>query len=476
MNQKQTAAPASPGVGLGDIYYIVFRRKWLILCASVLGFVAAGITSALWPRTYSSTAKLYIAYIADSKGPDEETPSVKVTPTTSAGNPLTSEVEILTSLDNLRAAAEALTPARILAKYGGGSNANLDQAAGMIQGNLSVDSPPHSQIIWVTFSSRSGEIVKAVLDQVITNYINKHLLIHQPANDEWVTREDSLREQDLKATENQLAELKSQAGIVNLKEEESAYKAQEGSVKREYYMALADLAEATARLEQLRKFLPATNQVATSNAAAPGILQPSELTMSDYKQARQELMDLQAKEANYESRYSTNVPLVQANLAELQNAKAKVRRLEEANPGLLAVAKEEARIPGAPAVLDPVAAYNSEVTRIAGYMAKTNEFAKELQQFQGRGTNLNHLEVMIEDLERVKAVQEDYLKRVSGQMYAVKIEGTIGDYRGSNIKVIQNPSPPSADLKKSDRVIFAIAAGGVLLGIGLAFLWELYLD
>jgi uncharacterized protein involved in exopolysaccharide biosynthesis/Mrp family chromosome partitioning ATPase len=476
MNQKQTAAPPLPGLGLGDIYYIVFRRKWLILGGILCGLAAAEIAYVRWPTTYSSTAKLYIAYIAETKSPDEETPNVKVTPTTTSGNPLTSEVEILTSLDNLRAAAETLTPARIMAKYGGETNANLDQAAAVIQMNLSVASPPHSQIIWVTFSSRSQEIVQPVLEQVITNYINKHLVIHQPVNDDWVTRENSMREQDLKATENQLADLKSKAGIVNLKEEESAYKAQEGSIRQENYLALADLADATARLEQLRKLLPVTNQIATTNGAAPSLPQPSERTVNEYKQARQELADLQAREANYEIQYSTNVLKVQANLNEIRTTQARLRTLEEANPGLLAMAKEEARTPGAPAALDPMAAYNSEVIRIAGLMAKINEFAKEIQQFEDRGTNLNRLEVMIEDLERVRAMQEDYLKRVSGQMYAAKIEGTIGDYRGSNIKLIQSPSPPASDTKKCNKVILTIAAGGVLLGFGVAFLWELVLD
>ena len=188
------------------------------------------------------------------------------------------------------------------------------------------------------------------------------------------------------------------------------------------------------------------------------------------------MADLQAREANYEIQYSTNVLKVQANLNEIRTTQARLRTLEEANPGLLAMAKEEARTPGAPAALDPMAAYNSEVIRIAGLMAKINEFAKELKLFADRGTNLNSLEVMIEDLERVRAMQEDYLKRVSGQMYAAKIEGTIGDYRGSNIKLIQSPSPPASDTKKCNKVILTIAAGGVLLGFGVAFLWELVLD
>ncbi len=34
-------------MSLGDIYYILFRRKWVILGVSLLGFIAAGVAFCL---------------------------------------------------------------------------------------------------------------------------------------------------------------------------------------------------------------------------------------------------------------------------------------------------------------------------------------------------------------------------------------------------------------------------------------------
>ena len=58
MNQKQSAAPPPPLLGLENIYLSLFRRKWVILSLSLLGFIAAGVVYALWPVTYQSIAEI----------------------------------------------------------------------------------------------------------------------------------------------------------------------------------------------------------------------------------------------------------------------------------------------------------------------------------------------------------------------------------------------------------------------------------
>ena len=57
MNPKQMSPPPVAGLNLGDVYYIVFRRKWLILGFSLLGFVAAAVIHARWPVKYVSVAE-----------------------------------------------------------------------------------------------------------------------------------------------------------------------------------------------------------------------------------------------------------------------------------------------------------------------------------------------------------------------------------------------------------------------------------
>ena len=53
----------APGLGLADIYYILFRRKWLIIGLSAAGLLAAAWIYFLQPPVYSSEAKLFIRYV-----------------------------------------------------------------------------------------------------------------------------------------------------------------------------------------------------------------------------------------------------------------------------------------------------------------------------------------------------------------------------------------------------------------------------
>jgi hypothetical protein len=117
--------------------------------------------------------------------------------------------------------------------------------------------------------------------------------------------------------------------------------------------------------------------------------------------------------------------------------------------------------------------FQSEMARIRGLMAKTNECATRLELFHERGTNLIRLEPVIEGLERDKALKADMLSKVSIETYALKIQGAAEKYRGANIVLLQSPSPPASESKQSYKVESSLAAGGVALGFGLALLSEI---
>ena len=478
MTQKQTGAPLPPGLGLGDIYHILFRRKWMIVGGSVCGFVAAAMAFALWNPTYSSTAILLVAKIEQAPDPTQIGTARRDIEMVNAGDAMAAEQEIMNSLDSLRKVAENIGPARIMAKYSGGTNVSLNQAAQMIQANLFVDSPRYSPILKVTFSSRSPGIITNVLDQVIAEYLEKHSQTYQRKDVDWITREIQMRQTRLNETEMELAKLKGQNGITTLDEAMAAYKQQEGAIKQLDLMAQADLAESMARLTQLSNIMQNAGQTATTNATAPSPAQPpSERTLKDYRQANQHLVDLEAKEAKLESEYNTNNLQVQANLIDIQVAKAKLRSLEDENPGLLMMGvKEEGRTIGPPGIGEPLAAYNSEATRAEGLKARIRAYAAELELFKERGTNLTQIGVTIKDLERIQASEEDSLKQLTTQTDVARADSAASEYKAANITVIQHPSPPASDVKKSYKTVQGLAIGGVILGFGMAFLWELIFD
>ena len=110
MNPKQMSPQPASGLNLGDIYYIVFRRKWLILSASLLGFIAAGVVHALWPIKYVSVAELYIGYIIDAATPDSPGSAAQPTAWNQGATILNSELRIVQSRDLAWAVAESIRP------------------------------------------------------------------------------------------------------------------------------------------------------------------------------------------------------------------------------------------------------------------------------------------------------------------------------------------------------------------------------
>ena len=122
MNPKQ-AAPPPPGITLGDVYYILFRHKWLIAILSLVALTAAIVGGGLLAHAVPVGGQMMIKYVKETKPPEQTATDSQVTTPDSRGeNIINSEIEILTSLDLANNVADILTPARILAKAGGGTN------------------------------------------------------------------------------------------------------------------------------------------------------------------------------------------------------------------------------------------------------------------------------------------------------------------------------------------------------------------
>lgn len=101
MIPKQASPPAPAAISVRDVYYILFRHKWMITILAALGLGAAAAVYTLWPFPYGSEAKLFIRYVQDTRSPSEiEAGSTKVmSPDGNGANIMNSELELLTSGD-----------------------------------------------------------------------------------------------------------------------------------------------------------------------------------------------------------------------------------------------------------------------------------------------------------------------------------------------------------------------------------------
>ncbi len=470
-------------MSLGDIYYVLFRRKWIILIFALCGFAAAGVAALVLTPTYKSTAKLFFSYIVDNKPPVTQSPQdVSVTSAADRGSsPLNSEAEILTSFDLALKTAAFIQPSRILAQYGGGTN--LTKAAALISLNLQAEAPRFGQTITLTFSHKDPSIVQQVLEQVITNYYEREDEIHlrNALFEPYLNRRHEMLSSRLADTRERLAEAKNSQGVVDVPAAMAAYAQQEGAIVQENYMAQADLAETVARVEQLKKMIPsdasAAARATNSEPATNNLTQPSEQVLSAYQRVRQHLVDLQADEAKLESRYTTNNAVVKTNLLDIRAAQAEKRQMEQENPALLVVAPAQ---PGntrnAAPTVDMVGAYNAAIGRIAELQARMIVQSNELKAIRARGTNLNQLEATLRALDRSMASDEENLQKNDSSLNQNRVETDTAAGLISGIFLIENPTPPVRDTKSANAMIGIFAAGGLALGLGLAFTLELLLD
>src|SRR5713101_3975890 len=213
--------PPNAAITLNDVYYVLFRHKWMILGFTAAAILVAGALFIALPKRYSSEAKLLVRYVQDTRtvAPSEKDPQVR-TPDSRGETIINSEVEILTSLDLAEEVADVLGPLRILAKTGVKTNglppdALRHAAAAVIANpkNLLVENPKNSSIIRVQFQHPNASIVEPVLTNLISSYVQKHLAIHRGVGvmDDFLSKQiDELRS-SLNTTEAELWNLKTNA-------------------------------------------------------------------------------------------------------------------------------------------------------------------------------------------------------------------------------------------------------------------------
>src|SRR5262245_11582568 len=150
-DQKNGTNGQSPtGMGIDDVLFTLFRHKWLILAFVCLGAVATVVVRFVRPPRYVSYAKLMVHYITETRAPSPDGPEGRILwPESGNQAALSSEIEILKSLDVATNVAASVGPEKILAKSGGGHN--LMWAAGVILSGIEVEIPQRTSILTVSF-------------------------------------------------------------------------------------------------------------------------------------------------------------------------------------------------------------------------------------------------------------------------------------------------------------------------------------
>jgi len=464
---------------LGDIYYVLFRQKWIIIAAVVIAIIAGAVVCAMKPPQFQSEAKLLIRYVVDKTlGPADNDVSMR---SPERGDTIIdTEEQILTSLDLAQQVVQDVGASNILAKAGGGDDTNA--AAGLILKNLTIDPLSKGSIIHVDFQNPDAEVAQSALREIIRNFYKKHSQMHQAAGvfGDFLTAETKRLRSELADTEKQLREAKSAAGVITLEDAKKSAVEQMTKVREDILNAEAELAEHRAIVAETPGTANSstTNSTNSTNTAGTGDIPDAKIReyknvclslALDTKQEQDAIVIQQLREDSF------RVQEIRSQLAKDEQAK---KKLEQEFPKLttLLTSIVPASVSGqaSPGGIDLAA----EAARVRMLEGKTNRLHTQLAQIRADASKLEESEEPIQELQRQKDLKEANLRHFLSSLEQSRIDEELGQSKGSGeISVVENPTPPILKRPKTFNKILGMTVGGILAGgIGLAFLIEMFFD
>ena len=510
------AANASATLGVDDVLYTLFRHKKKIIAFTLLGL--AGATALHFkpkPDSYTASAKLFIRYVVSEGKSVPADGTVTKSPDRGGETILSSEQEILRSLDLATKVAQTIGPEKILAKLDGGDT--LPKAAMALMERLDVNVPRWSSVITISFKHPDPEITAQVVRLVVDQYLKTHVEIHRSSGmvGEFLAQETDQLRSRLAQTEEELRRARAKAGVLSVEDARRSITDQINGMRQQIFglraeqaareMTLKQLTERRAKLEPKAPAqaepAPGSPQPASGAAAkvdagpsAPsptpattGGEEPAALTPAVVEQYRLAAMLLETHRQREQQLLLTFTPensRVQGARAQREAAERSKRELEERYP--LLVQSQVARA-AAPAGVTPnpardlaeeyARAMEQEITALNTMEAKVKMLTSQIETLRGEAAALDQTEGTIQQLLRKKELEESNYRRYAASLEQSRINEALGSGKVSNISIIQAPTPAFIDPAKEDsKLVKMLAAGGLGLGLAWAFLVDFFLD
>lgn len=462
MTPKTNNTPQGFTITLQDIYYILFRYKWIIISILTCTIIAAIVVRVTRPILYRSEAELLIKFLSVPTAEINTVDRRVVSLADRDEDIINSEVQILQSMDLAKEIADEVGPQKIIGA--GPADTNRLEAAEIIRQNLSAEVPHQSGMIVLSFTHHDPQVVQVVLSSLINAYLTLDGKIHDPAiNDSLLGQMETIKGK-LADVEANLLEQETKAGIYSIDENRRAASDQIAQIESQIYTATADLAAEEMTVTDLKKGI-GTNKLVVEPAAYP----PPEI-VAEYQDVNADLQAQRSRVMQLMSEYTTNNMQVQVAKQQIRDDEAHRLRLEKEHPGLLAVKSQM----GEPSGPDPRVAYNQEILRMHSIGAKLFALTNELASARATAAEVRAAEVPILNLIREKQIYESELT-----FYQQRRDANQADQAGTgpgNISEVESPTPPTLTDDKTSKTLSMIFVAGFALAFGIPVLIEFYLD
>gem|GEM_PF-649047 len=444
--QRNGAAPvrqhANPGQSVPTSQFLpaLYRYRWRagVFFVFSLAVVIAGVI--LWPRKYTSEAKLLVRLGRSS---------VTLDPTVTTGHVIgvetSREVEINSALEvlNSRIVREMLIDkvgADVPAEQPIKTPLEREQAIRGLKNDLEIWSPKKTSVISLAYEASSPERAQTVVDELMKIFLKEHLRVNStPRSLQFFEEQAAGIKKQLDERTREVKETKDKCELASITGRRGTLERQIGEVEQQAINTVTELSASRARIAALAGQLTSMPDPLIKRFVKG---HPADAT----NRMREELFRLQIKEQELRSKYTDEHPTLIA-------FREQVRRTRE-----ILAAEQPDRGQATSAVL------LTEQLVEEGLTARRETIENNLGKLNQQLKTLNAQEVEIVDLEREVQFLETKYRTYVQSTEQTRIARELEQQQITNISVIQHATQ---NVKASSpRKALSLLIGGFFSVVG----------
>ncbi len=311
---------------LRDVVAVLFRQRWPMLAAFVLGVVAVAL-SGVWIPKYEAQMKI----LALRQRSDEMVTSSANAPAQFNNDQvseedLNSEVELLNSDDLLRKVVLATGLDRQSGLFSTGDSAvRVAKAVRTLGKDLTIEPLRKTNVISVRYQARDPKLAEEVLQALAAAYTEKHLNVHRPIGEfRFFDQQTEQYKQGLNQAQEKLTQFTKGTGVVSAElERDSALQ------QAETFDSTAHQAQ-TALLETERRVSALQAQLQVIKPRMTTVVRSSDNPQL-FEQLKSTLLNLEMKRTELLTKYEPTYRLVQEVDQQISDTKSAISA-EESKP------------------------------------------------------------------------------------------------------------------------------------------------
>ena len=449
----------SPAPTLRELAMVLFRRRRVFVCVSVL-VLAAAIFYVFAGARYKAEMKVLVRRgRADAPVSAGANAPLDVTRVEMTEEELNSEVELLKDDDVLRKVAAANGPGRDWLHFlrpSEGRAEQVERAARRLAKKVHVEPVKKTNLIDISYASDDPKKAASILHSLADAYLEKHTVVHRPGGEEHFFEQltsDSRRELD--GAEQKLMQFTAGHGVVSASQERDLALQKSSEMDASYRQTRIDLIETQQKVSELQAKLAEQPERTTTQVR---IADNPDL----FRALKSNLLDLQLKKTQLLTKFEPGHRLVQEVDQQIAQAQAAIAA-ENASPLRDETTDKNVHYEWAKSELQ-----RAQV-QLKALQARAAATGAEEASYRAMALRLGNDAITQDDLlNNEKAAQESYLLYVKKQEEARMADAL--DQRGIvNVTIAEQPIAPALpSLSTWTLLAVGIVAAGAA-GTGAAF-------